>query len=1344
MSRIDRTHGVRRAFAAAALAVAVVVMGATMSAEARSITGVERVASAGAISLNVTFEAGEPGDEHALYIAYDTEDKGADISNWAALQRGCVVADDATSATIPVSPLLTGTGYTFCRVFLTTSAAPYDTLIESVRSTGSQYINTGIKPDPTTIASLDFQFSDASTTQQRVFGVSSDSGKDYATFSFDAYINGSGYWASACQDGGGDFLASSQKASTDRLTITLDATTGDHTVSNHVSGVVTTTTRSTTRTATSAGTMPIFAHHKYYYESKKVKNDFRNIAKGGLIYGGTITTNGAPARIYHPCALGGRAGLYDAVSGQISYSAVATDFVTGSDPVACSLLAGETQLSAAPDAIGLIFDYTWRGTAANWDDADAWTKDGDPATWVAGNNAIFETANATATLSANVTANAVAFNADATIATNGTDEATLAVKSVSVDSGVAATISAPTAGALEKTGAGTLTLTQNRADATTLTEGTLKMNGATVAGLTLGTDGGAPVTFDYGGQELVKNAYGLDYLVTGSTVMLTNGIFSTASDYDLNIRDDTFTMPSVLTIAKDAVVRQGAIGKSVYIVNVNGTATINVIGGTLGNTNGCSSAYLQHKSPNGGLNLNVTEGGLVYFPCQVYALCRGDIADTSPSLYMTFSNSVFSVGNAFQFGSSYSKDSYVPTTPTGVFAATNSVISIATGFWVGRDASDAKSGGSFTVDFEDCIVTAKFFAVHHDRPLSSARFNDTRFVFNAASGYIAADNGEANWITVGADGLTIDTQTYSETLNANLGGSGAVTKVGAGTLTLARDQTSTAAFNVGEGTLALNAGLTVNRPIAVASGATLSVNAAGTASVANLALANGSTLNITSYNGTTPFSVGSLTLPESGSVTLTLNGGAFTKGVYAIYSKSGVTAEDGAKFAPSTGELGYSWSVEDGTLVLTVGEVSGNYWTGRAGDGRMSTAANWLNGVPAAGSDIDLSAISSATTIIADTGRAFGMVTMGDAMITFTNALTVAGFSDPLKVTVGADSTVTIDNDVTLDATPQRLCSTILTGGTLHITGSVEIESSSIIYALYSATSGGTIIVDDGIAVSGNGTVWWNARVLALGENGISFTGNAPFLFTVDDAEVYALGERTVLGTEGRGRFRSRYDDVFLCTTQYGSDRPATITFDGNFNGVKKENAGSSAVNFDCWGHWRATGCGRVVCTTAAQSNRGLRAYDEATLAFIPSTKTIGSSDQTFYVYNKDSGTAGGTLEVASSGTVTLTGDLSLADGTALAFNFTDWSTPPQLALASGKSVVFTEGESTNITVKVSGTVRPKGGEHQLTTCGGFGAEGVSVSLAAGTPKWVKGVSVNGDGNIVITVNPKGLMIIFK
>ena len=126
MSRIDRNHGMRHTFAAAALAVALGAIFAATTADARSITGVRHLTPRdGVSSLNVTFEAGEPGDEHALYIAYDTEDKGGDISDWTALQRGCVVAADATSATIPLSPLLTDEGYTFCRVFLTTSAAPY-------------------------------------------------------------------------------------------------------------------------------------------------------------------------------------------------------------------------------------------------------------------------------------------------------------------------------------------------------------------------------------------------------------------------------------------------------------------------------------------------------------------------------------------------------------------------------------------------------------------------------------------------------------------------------------------------------------------------------------------------------------------------------------------------------------------------------------------------------------------------------------------------------------------------------------------------------------------------------------------------------------------------------------------------------------------------------------------------------------------------------------------------------------------------------------------------------------------------------------------------------------------
>ena len=1295
------------------LFVALFAMCAAISAEARSITGVERVASVGAMSLVVTLDAGESGDTHALYVAYDVVDKGDNILNWAAIQRGCVVAADTTSATIPVSPILTDAGYTFCRVFLTTSAAPYDTLIESLRQTDSQYIDTGIKPDSTTIVSLDFQFSDVSTKQQRVFGVSSDSGKDYATFSFDTYINGDGFWASACKDGGGDFKASTLKASIDRLTISLNAITGDHTVSNHVSGVVTTTTRSTMRSKMAKGTMSIFAHHKY----NKSSNDFRNIAKGGLIYGGSIITNGAPAHIYHPCMLGGRPGLYDEVSGQIFYSAVATNFENGSDPVACSLLAGESQVAAAPAVIGLFFDYTWRGTAPNWSDTDAWTKDSYPATWVAGNNAIFETATKV-TLTANAVANSIAFNADTTIATNGTDKAVLAVKSIAVDAGVSATISAPTAGTLEKTGAGVLTLTESRTDATIVTEGTLKMDGAAVSGLTLGTDGGAPVTFDYGGQELQKNPQ--DYLVTGSTVTLTNGIFATAENYDLNLRDDLNdqVFPSVLTIAKDALLTKTTTSKSVYICKGgSGSSTINILGGSFAIDGGTSASYIQHKSEVGRVNINVTDGGFMRFPDVVYALCRGDIKITSPSLYMVFSDSVFSVGGAFQFGSSFSDANAdkAAVTPTGVFAATNSVISIGTGFWVGRNVIDEKTGGSFSVDFEDCIVTAKNFAVYYDRSLNNARFNDSRFVFNADGGDIRASDGESKWITVGEDGLILDTQEYSATLNANLGGSGVVTKTGTGTLTVSRNQATIGGFNIAEGTLTLNGGVTFAGPAEFAAG---------------------TTLNIAAYNGTASIRSSKLTLPSEGAVSLTLNGGSFAKGVYEICSASGVTAADGSKFAFATvtDDLRGSWSVADGTLLLTVGEISGNYWTGRGGDGKMSTAANWVNGVPEAGADIDLSFISSATTIIVDPGMTFGAVMMGTGVVTFSGEMVATSFSDMSKVAVAANSSVTIDNDITITDNGQKLCNSVAAGGKLYITGSLEISHSSGTFSFLSADWGaGAVVVEGGVSVNTTATTTMNAKALVLGASGLTFSQNGVFRFKAQgsgDKEkpvIYSLGASTVIGsgsTGKQGTLRGDYAPFTFCTTQFESDQPATITFDSNIDGDRGWNA-----------QWAVNGCGRLVCVVTSRVDRGLTVKVGAVCALMPGIGTFGQKDQDFYV------NSGATLEVAASGMAKIIGEtFTIADGAVLGFNFTERKAAPVLAPGSTKLAMTVGGA---VAVKVSGSVWPVCGEYQLTTCGGFGAEGVSVSLSPGSAAWAKKVEVK-DGNIVLTVKPKPSMIIIR
>ena len=168
-------------------------------------------------------------------------------------------------------------------------------------------------------------------------------------------------------------------------------------------------------------------------------------------------------------------------------------------------------------------DLGWNGGNAAWATANAWTNaTGTAKTWTDSNYAVFEDSS-TVTLGADASALSATFNADATIAAGG---GTLTVPAVTVASGAIATINAPTAGALEKDGAGTLTLGSSRSDATTLSEGTLVMApGATLAALTLGTDVAKPVTFDYGGQT-----YSTSYTLNdGLDVTLTNCTFSSFS-----------------------------------------------------------------------------------------------------------------------------------------------------------------------------------------------------------------------------------------------------------------------------------------------------------------------------------------------------------------------------------------------------------------------------------------------------------------------------------------------------------------------------------------------------------------------------------------------------------------------------------------------------------------------------------------------------------------------------------------------------------------------------------------------------------------------------------------------
>ena len=408
----------------------------------------------------------------------------------------------------------------------------------------------------------------------------------------------------------------------------------------------------------------------------------------------------------------------------------------------------------------------------------------------------------------------------------------------------------------------------------------------------------------------------------------------------------------------------------------------------------------------------------------------------------------------------------------------------------------------------------------------------------------------------------------------------------------------------------------------------------------------------------------------------------------------------------------------------------------------MSTAANWQNEqVPAAGDDLDFSAVSSDITVNADIDAAFGNVVMGDGAITFTNALTAASFSDLTKVAVAADSTVTIDGD--LETTTTYVVQSIAAGGRFVVTGDLTVKNpldglansgagSFIVRGVLKTPSASTtakflakpaIVMFGSLEAGTGGRTIINAPTVVVGAGGldtIDTTASPQFRST---PTLYALdGEYAFNGTSGTREFHLYSATPTLNTTQYGTENvAATVTVNAVICRFSSGHNGGLNV----------TGCGRVVFNSVSTFANGLVVYSPATVAVNPG-KRPGNGTVTVH--------EGATLEVAQSGTVNLNGGLTLADGAALGFNFTEKNTKPVLNV-TGKTVTLGENGAVSVKVSAADGIRPKGGAHVLTSGGKFA--GATVSLAAGAPDWVKGVSVV-DGDIVLEAKPIGFKLIVK
>jgi hypothetical protein len=477
-------------------------------------------------------------------------------------------------------------------------------------------------------------------------------------------------------------------------------------------------------------------------------------------------------------------------------------------------------------------------------------------------------------------------------------------------------------------------------------------------------------------------------------------------------------------------------------------------------------------------------------------------------------------------------------------------------------------------------------------------------------------------VTVGENGATIDNNNYNITLANSISGTGALTLSGTGKTTF-------------------GAGVSVSPAVQVASGTTLSVAGVQTTSFSRLSFAAGSAFDIATYSAGLMASATSLSFPDSGTVSLTLNGGAFAQGQYGIIEVPGIKESDGDKFAPSTGGLDYTWSVRGNVLVLTVGAPLDPYvWTGVAGDGRMGNGANWAgNEVPAEGSPVDFSNVAVDTTIIADANHSFGAVTMGAGVITFTSSLAVDSFSDISKLAVGVDSAVTIAGDVSnAENNVLRACHTVASGGKLRFDGKLTIANTTNDFWFENVRGGGTIIAAGGIVIDTTRFVVFHSAALVLGESGISFKKAGTIAFRSSPV-VYSLGPRTVLGGEEGGKYifqseGSTFYPLNLCTTQFETGNPATIEFSGDINGQSK---------YLSW--LVVSGSGRAEFTASAKTNRKIIVQDSATASFAPGFATYNIYGETLDVK------CGATVETASAGvSAAVFPTVNLENGSILSF----------------------------------------------------------------------------------------------
>ena len=357
-----------------------------------------------------------------------------------------------------------------------------------------------------------------------------------------------------------------------------------------------------------------------------------------------------------------------------------------------------------------------------------------------------------------------------------------------------------------------------------------------------------------------------------------------------------------------------------------------------------------------------------------------------------------------------------------------------------------------------------------------------------------------------------------------------------------------------------------------------------------------------------------------------------------------------------------------------------------------------------------------------------GSTEAGGSSLTITgSSYEVPGTTDTSMLLMGSGNAFTTG----VVRTSNRLSYRIY--GEYVVTNELEVTLNGDAYI--AQASGGTYKFEK-LALGDNGTGWNfyvansiranNTKHLYIGAGGINVNGTA----STSTALVLGYDNKTSHDVTHLHPWHGDY----AINGKGGSTRDLII-FRATTIHTDDENGEARTVTLNGIADVRAAltvhGSGRFQVNSDGMNGGGIGSItvtDTATLAYA-SGADLGAGAVTVGV--------NATMEVAS-GAHTFGGGLTLNDGATLAFNFTERAVTPQIAIADGKTLTVNGAVNVKIATACGW---PTGGEKILTTCGGFTAE--KVSLVAGAPDWVRSLSVNDDGNLVLDVKPMGLSVIF-